>query len=55
MGFIDFVVFPYFDALTKVFPLMQYTCVELKKNKEIWATTVEEYEKKMVETSNEGI
>lgn len=55
IGFINFVVYPYFDALTKVFPLMQYTCDQLKVNADIWAGSVDEYEKKMIETSNEGI
>jgi hypothetical protein len=34
---------------------MQYTCDQLKLNKETWANSVEEYEKKMIETDNEGV
>lgn len=45
MGFIDFVVYPYFDVLAKLVPEMNYACVQLKANKEEWAKTVDEYER----------
>lgn len=45
IGFIDFVVYPYFDALAKLLPKIQYCCDQLKSNKEQWALTVDEYEK----------
>lgn len=45
IGFIDFVVLPYFDALTKILPLMQYSIIQLRANKEHWAKRIEEYEK----------
>lgn len=34
IGFIDFVVFPYFESLTKILPQMSYCIEELKANKE---------------------
>lgn len=34
---------------------MEYTLEQLKENKETWTKATEEYEKKMVETSNEGV
>jgi cAMP-specific phosphodiesterase 4 len=45
IGFIDFVVLPYFIALTSMLPKMQYCVDELKANKDHWALTVDEYEK----------
>ena len=44
MGFIDFVVVPYFDALSKLMPQMHYCVDQLKANKETCAKTVDEYE-----------
>jgi cAMP-specific phosphodiesterase 4/calcium/calmodulin-dependent 3',5'-cyclic nucleotide phosphodiesterase len=45
IGFIDFVVYPYFDALTKILPQMQYTCDQMKANKEEWTKMIDYYEK----------
>lgn len=55
IGFIDFVVLPYFDALTKILPLMSYAGDQLRSNKEMWVTTVEEYQKQMEENGNEKL
>jgi cAMP-specific phosphodiesterase 4 len=55
IGFIDFVVYPYFEALTKIVPGMQYTCDQLKSNKESWGKLVDEYEKQREENSNENV
>lgn len=44
IGFIDFVVYPYFDILTKILPQMQYTCDQMKSNKEEWSKMIEHYE-----------
>lgn len=45
IGFIDFVVLPYFDALSKVIPGMQFAAKQLKTNKETWAKYIDDYEK----------
>lgn len=44
IGFIDFVVYPYFDTLAKILPQMQYACDQMKSNKEEWAKMVDYYE-----------
>jgi len=44
IGFIDFVVMPYFDGLTKILPQMQFAIDSMKKNKEEWSWKVDEYE-----------
>lgn len=49
VGFGDFVVYPYFEALTKILPKMQYTLDQLKENKVTWQASIEQYEKEMVE------
>jgi hypothetical protein len=52
IGFIDFVVYPYFDVLAKLMPQMTYTCHQLKMNKEEWVKSVDEYERQKEETGN---
>jgi hypothetical protein len=49
------VVLPYFDALSKILPLMSYASDQLRSNKEIWAISVDEYQAQMEETGNEKI
>ena len=55
MGFIDFVVLPYFDAVTKVLPQMYFTVDCLKSNKGEWVKMVDEYEKQREENGNANI
>ena len=55
IGFIDFVVKPYFEALTVILPEMAYTVAQMKENKDEWAKTVDEYEKLKEEKGNENI
>ena len=55
IGFIDFVVFPYFDSLTKILPRMRYCIEELQANKDYWTLSVDDYEKQRLETGNEKI
>lgn len=55
IGFIDFVVTPYFDALSKILPEMTYTVNQLKSNKEQWAQLTNDYEKQREDNGNEGI
>jgi hypothetical protein len=55
IGFIDFVVLPYFDAISKILPDMSYACDQLRSNKEVWQSSVEEYQKQMEENGNEKI
>ena len=45
IGFIDFVVIPYFDAITKIMPDMQFTVDQLRANKDEWSKHIDEYEK----------
>jgi hypothetical protein len=53
VGFIDFVIYPYFEALAKILPQMQYACTQMRENKETWAKKVEEYQKILDDTGNE--
>ena len=55
MGFIDFVVKPYFDALSVILPEMSYTINQMKDNKDAWALLADQYEKQKEETGNENI
>jgi hypothetical protein len=55
IGFIDFVVMPYFSALAGIIPDMKFAVSELKSNKSTWSQLVDDYEKKKEETANEGI
>lgn len=55
LGFADFVVLPYFDALTKVLPRMQFTVDQMKINKEEWIKLVDEYERQREETENASL
>ncbi|CDW84348.1 3 5-cyclic nucleotide phosphodiesterase family protein [Stylonychia lemnae] len=55
IGFIDFVVLPYFDAIARILPDMSYCCDQLRQNKLQWASTVDFYEKLREETGNEKI
>ena len=45
LGFIDFVVMPYFDSLAQFLPGMFFAIDQMKQNKEQWASMIEEYEK----------
>ena len=55
IGFIDFVVLPYFDALAKILPHMEYSTMQLRSNKEQWVKSVDEYEKQREQNANESI
>lgn len=55
IGFIDFVVFPYFDALVKIFPQMEFTTKNMTENKAVWTSQIDKYEKKKEENGNEDI
>jgi hypothetical protein len=54
LGFIDFVIKPYFEALTVILPEMSYTVAQMKENKDNWAKLVDEYET-LKEGGNESI
>ena len=53
IGFISFVVQPYFEAIAKFIPHMQYTVDQLNSNKDQWAKHIDEYEKDREENGNE--
>lgn len=53
VGFIDFVVKPYFMAIAQIMPDMQYAVNQMISNKNEWMNHVEEYENQMIETGNE--
>lgn len=55
IGFIDFVVNPYFEKLTRIIPQMSYTCDQMKHNKNLWSQQIELYEKQREENGNEGV
>ena len=55
IGFIQFVVAPYFDAMTVLMPEMGYTVAQLRANKDEWARQEEEYERLRVEEGNKNI
>lgn len=55
IGFIDFVVKPYFVALTQIMPEMHYTVVQMNDNKEEWAKHLDEYERQMLDNGNEKV
>ena len=54
IGFIDFVVLPYFDAIAKIIPQMEYSTIQLRSNKEQWAKHIDEYEKQKELNQNEN-
>ena len=45
IGFIDFVVMPYFDAIATLMPGMYFTVDQMRSNKETWSSSIEEYER----------
>ncbi len=55
IGFIDFVVRPYFEALTGILPEMEYTVAQMRQNKDFWAVDVDKYEKQREENGNSQI
>eukprot|EP00347_Sterkiella_histriomuscorum_P006963 403350769 len=55
IGFIDFVVIPYFDAISRILPEMSYTVDQLRINKEQWARTVDHYENEKEKNGNDKI
>lgn len=52
VGFIGFVVFPYFEALSSIFPKMNYTLEEMNKNKELWKEEQERWTKVLESNGN---
>lgn len=55
IGFIEFVVLPYFDALASILPGMYFAVDQMKANKETWGQMIEEYEKQREEKGNENM
>ena len=55
VGFITFVVQPYFVALANILPPMQYTVDQLKSNKGSWFKMTESFERQKEETGNEEV
>ncbi len=55
IGFIDFVVLPYFDALASLMPGMYFAVDQMKQNKEQWSVAIEECEKQREEKGNETV
>ncbi len=55
IGFIDFVVKPYFIALSTILPEMSYTVDQMNINKEEWVKLTDQYEKQKEENGNEGV
>eukprot|EP00347_Sterkiella_histriomuscorum_P012408 403368693 len=55
IGFIDFVVLPYFDAIAKILPQMEYSTMQLRQNKEQWVKHIDEYESQREKNGNENI
>ena len=45
IGFIDFVVKPFFDVLAQFSPGMMFATDQMKINKEQWTALIDEYEK----------
>jgi hypothetical protein len=55
IGFIDFVVCPYFEALSGLLPGMRFAVNQLKSNREVWGQEVDKYEKWKEENENQSI
>lgn len=55
IGFVDFVVYPFFDAMSKIMPEMSYTLDQMKINKEEWGRLKEHYEKEKTDHGNDKI
>jgi len=55
IGFIDFVVLPYFDALASLMPGMYFAVDQMKQNKEQWTVSIEEYERQREDKGNDAV
>ena len=49
VGFINFVIVPYYKTLSAIFPALEFAVNQAISNKEEWATLEGEYETKMRE------
>ena len=55
VGFIGFVVYPYFEALCSIFPGMKYTLDEMNTNKELWKGSQDKWAKNLEADGNAEI
>ena len=55
VGFIGFVVYPYFESLCKIFPKMSYTLEQMDSNRDAWKGEMEKWTKTLEANGNSDI